>query len=95
MSVRTEAILVSSVVIGNGSLSEAALNLMVPLVGEKAIADRSRARCVSNTDASFSLSASAPMLDAKVETKRSRENMREVLEVAVVEALSSTALAAA
>lgn len=41
------------------------------------------------------LRVSVPRAGAKVEAKRSREKMREVLEVAVREASSRTALAAA
>ena len=87
--------LLSSGVIGDGSLSKTALNLIVPVVGEKSMADRSRARCASRIDASLLLSLSAPMLDAKVEMNSSREKIRDVFEFAIADALSSTALAAA
>lgn len=85
----------SSSEIGEGSVSEAALNLTVPVEAEYEIAVRSRLRCVRRTDKSVVLSASVPRAGANVDVNSSRENMREVLDVATLDARSSTAFAAA
>ena len=87
--------LASSGVIGVGSCSEGDLNLTVWFVGENAMADRSRARWVSKTERSLLLNVSTPIAGANVEANRSFEKMRDVLEVATLDASSSIAFAAA
>jgi hypothetical protein len=95
MSARIDAMLASSGVMGEGSCSEGDLNLTVWFVGENAMADRSRARCVNKTERSLLLKVSTPIAGANVEAKSSCEKMRDVLEVATLEASSSIAFAAA
>lgn len=84
----------SSSEIGVGSLSEAALNLIVPVCGEKDTAVLSRLMWVKRTDRSFGLMVSAPSAFANVEVKSSLEKMREVFDVATLDARSTTVLAA-
>lgn len=60
INVRIEAMLVSSVVTGDGSDSVDDLNLMVWLWGEKEITARSRDKCVNKTERSFLLRESTP-----------------------------------
>lgn len=95
MSARIDAMLASSGVIGEGSCSEGDLNLTVRFTGENAIADRSRAKWVNNTERSFLLNVSTPTVGANVEVKSSSEKMRDVLEFATLEASSKMAFAAA
>lgn len=95
IKVRIEAILVSSVVMGDGSDSAGDLNLMVWLWGENEMAARSRDKCVNNTERSLLLRESTPTEGANVDVKSSCENMRDVFDVAVRDASSSTAFAAA
>ena len=95
MIVRIDAMLASSGVIGVGSCSEGDLNLTVWFVGENVMADRSRARWVNKTERSLLLSVSTPIAGANVEAKSSSEKMRDVLEVATLDASSSIAFAAA
>ena len=81
--------------IGVGSGSDGALNLIVPVVGEYEIADRSRERCVRRTLRSVGLMDSVSRVVEKLDTNNSREKMREVFEVAIFDAWSRTAFAAA
>jgi hypothetical protein len=90
-----EAMFVSSVVIGGGCDSVGDLNLIVWSLKENEMADRSRARCVSRTERSLLLSSSTPTDSANVEANSSWEKMRDVLDVAVLDASSRTAFAAA
>jgi hypothetical protein len=71
------------------------LNLIVWSLGENAMADRSRARWVSKTERSLLLSVSTPIAGANVEANSSVEKMRDVLEVATLDASSNIAFAAA
>ena len=59
------------------------------------MADRSRARWVNKTERSLLLKASTPIAGANVEENCSLEKMRDVLEVATLEASSIIAFAAA
>ena len=95
MSARIDAMLASSGVIGEGSCSEGDLNLMVWFVGENAMADRSRAKWVNRTERSLVLKVSTPIAGANVEANSSFVKMRDVLEVATLDASSSIAFAAA
>ena len=59
------------------------------------MADRSRAKWVSKTERSLLLNVSTPTVGANVEANSSSEKMRDVLEVATLDASSSIAFAAA
>lgn len=72
--------------IGVGCGSDGALNLIVPVVGEYEIADRSRDRCVRSTLRSVGLMDSVSRVVEKLEANSSREKMREVFEVAILDA---------
>lgn len=76
----------SSSEIAEGSVSEAALNLIVPVPAEYAMAALSRLRWVRRTAMSFGLIALVPRGDANVDVKSSREKMREVFDVATFDA---------
>jgi hypothetical protein len=95
MSARIEAILASSGVIGDGSGSEGDLNLTVCEAKENAMADRSRARCVNKTERSLLLKVSTPIAGANVEANSSVVKIRDVFEVATLDASSNIAFAAA
>jgi len=63
--------------------------------GDHEIADRSLDRCVRSTWRSVVLRFSAPVALANVETNSSLVKIREVFEVAILDAWSRIALAAA
>lgn len=67
----------------------------MPLRGEYEIADLSRERCFRSTERSVGLRESTPMADEKVAVNKSVENIREVFEIATLDARSSTAFDAA
>lgn len=69
--------------------------MIVPVDGEYAIADLSRDRYVRRTLRSVGLTPLTPIAEEKVDAKSSCEKMREVFEVAIVEAMSSIAFDAA
>ena len=69
--------------------------MIVPVDGEYEMADRSRDRCVRRTLRSVALIESVTSAVANVLAKSSWEKMREVFDVAVFEARSSTSFDAA